>query len=280
VALCPSGALAQGISPIHIVPVVAHTTGAGDPPTYWVSDVTIHNPNDVPVMVALAYAPEGVANQFEQITPIFAQIPANGTIAMQDILSTVFNVSGNVKGAMVIDAGYLYPLGNPEGTGVLVTSRTYNTGDPSGTFGQTVSSASLFMNFTALPSVVTGARLDARYRSNLGVVNISPEEVVVYWSALASDGQVVASGSKTMPQLSMSQWSFADLGIPSQAGPVTLRLWLDESDVTPDPCAVLFANGFIAYVSKVDGNPLGTGDAELLYAIPTSIPGCWLDELF
>ncbi len=278
--LWPVAALAQSISSLNVIPVVAHTSGAGDPPTQWVSDVTIHNPNDFPVTVAMAFAAEGVANQFEQVTPILVQVPASRTIAMEDILASLFNITTNLKGALLIDAGYLYPLGNPEGAGVLVTSRTYNTGSPSGTFGQTVSSASLFINFTGLPSVVTGTRLDARYRSNLGILSISPEEVMVHWSAIAADGQVIASGSKTMPQFTMIQWSFSELGIPTQSGPITLRLWLDESDVTADPCAELFANGFVAYVSKVDGNPEGTGDAELLFAIPTSVPSCWLDELF
>lgn len=275
-----TGAIAQTLSRIHVVPVVAHTTGAGDPPTNWVSDVTVHNPNDFPMTAAMVFAEEGVPNQFDQVIPILFQIQANGTTTMEDVLASVFNVSSNLKGAVLIDVGYLFPLGNPEGAGILVTSRTYNTGDPRGTFGQTVPSASAFLNFTGHPSVVTAARYDARYRSNLGVLNISPEDVVVHWAALAANGEILASGSRTMPEMSMIQWSFSQLGIPTRSGPLTLRLWLDEADVTPDPCAVLFANGFVAYVSKVDGNPEGTGDAELLFAVPTSIPDCWLDELY
>jgi len=272
--------IAQTVSSIHVVPVVAHTTGAGDPPTYWLSDLTIHNPNESAVTVAVAFGAEGVENRFEQITPVILQIAAGSTLAYEDVLASLFEVTDNLKGVLLIDAGYIYSLGNPPGTGVLVTSRTYNTGDPRGTFGQTVPSASLSMNFTDASSIVTGARFDDRYRSNLGIVNVSPESVLIYWEAFDADGQSIGSGSKTMLAFSMGQWSFSDLGIGSQQGPITLRLWMDSANVTPDPCATLFANGFIAYVSKVDGNPNGTGDGELLQAVPMSVPGCWLDELF
>jgi len=44
--------------------------------------------------------------------------------------------------------------------------------------------------------------------------------------------------------------------------------------VFPDPCATQFPNMFIAYVSKVDGNPDGTGDAEFIYAAPTDPYRC------
>jgi hypothetical protein len=90
---------------------------------------------------------------------------------------------------------------------------------------------------------------------------------------------VIKSGSLDLPTLSMRQWSFSSLGIGNQTGPLTLELWLDPEDVWPDPCAELLTNGFIAYVSKADGNPDGTGDAECIFAIPTQVPGCWLDEL-
>jgi hypothetical protein len=48
----------------------------------------------------------------------------------------------------------------------------------------------------------------------------------------------------------------------------------DQADVLPDPCATQFPNMFIAYVSKVDGNPQGTGDAEFIYAAPTEPYNC------
>ena len=63
-----------------------------------------------------------------------------------------------------------------------------------------------------------------------------------------------------------------DLGLQQTQGTLRVELWLDPLDVTPDVCAVDWHNAFIAYVSKVDGNPQGTGDAEFLPAIPKEFP--------
>jgi len=45
-ALLPQAAGAQDYPNTYLLPVVAHTAGTGNPPTYWVSDVTLYNPND------------------------------------------------------------------------------------------------------------------------------------------------------------------------------------------------------------------------------------------
>lgn len=58
------------------------------------------------------------------------------------------------------------------------------------------------------------------------------------------------------------------------AGPLTVELWLDPASQTPDPCNVDFPNMFVGYVSKVDGNPDGTGDGEFIYAAPTDELDC------
>jgi len=51
-AALPAGA--QVISDVHILPVVAHAPGAGDPPTSWVSDGVVHNPTAFTLTVGLA----------------------------------------------------------------------------------------------------------------------------------------------------------------------------------------------------------------------------------
>ena len=79
---------------------------------------------------------------------------------------------------------------------------------------------------------------------------------------------------RTLQPASVSQWSFQQLGVPKQDGPLTVELWMHPDDVLPDPCATQFPNMFIAYVSKVDGNPDGTGDAEFIYAAPHEPYSC------
>jgi hypothetical protein len=72
----------------------------------------------------------------------------------------------------------------------------------------------------------------------------------------------------------MRQWSFASLGVGKNNGPMTVDLWLDSASATPNPCDADMPNGFMAYVSKVDGNPDGTGDGEFIYAVPGEIEFC------
>ena len=54
-----------------------------------------------------------------------------------------------------------------------------------------------------------------------------------------------------------------------------MELWLDADDASQDPCAGLFANGFFAYVSKVDNL---TGDAEFDLCVPHEAFYCPEDE--
>jgi hypothetical protein len=69
----------------------------------------------------------------------------------------------------------------------------------------------------------------------------------------------------------MNQWSFRSLGVPSVIeGPLTVELWLDPEDIPGDPCQLEEDDLviFVAYATKVDGNPTGSGDGEFIYATP------------
>jgi hypothetical protein len=121
----------------------------------------------------------------------------------------------------------------------------------------------------------TGARNDDDFRSNLGIVGLSLfEEIQVHYRIQAADGSVLAEGVKTIPTATVRQWSFAQLGVGHVPGTLTVELWLDPASQTPDPCNVDFPNMFVGYVSKVDGNPDGTGDGEFIYAAPTDELDC------
>ncbi len=164
---------------------------------------------------------------------------------------------------------------NPAGAEILATTRTYNTGSPDGTYGQTVPALGWVINAAATPSYVTGARNDSRFRSNLGIASLAFfTQLTINYKVMDATGATVAEGAKTMAPSSMSQWSFAELGVPTADGPLTVELKMNPADVFPDPCATQAPNMFIAYVSKVDGNPDGTGDAEFIYAAPMDPYDC------
>lgn len=266
----------------HIVPVVAKTAGAGIPPTSWQSDLVIHNVNGYAKKVGLLYLPfdspnePPVDDQGRTIFPVVLTLEARETKLIEDVLGSLFNISGSSKGALFISAGEEdFPENAPppeEENLLLVTTRTYNVGDPRGTYGQTVAPNWLLHNGSAAPSFVTGVRHGGRYRSNLGIVNLSFQPIRVHYKVLAADGTVMAQGSKDLPKLSGTQMSFSQLGVSQTSQALTVELWLDPESITPDPCLADWVNQFVAYVSKVDGNPEGTGDAEFIWAVPRDFP--------
>ena len=188
----------------------------------------------------------------------------------EDVLAELFGYSQDAKGALLVTCAADFGLPNPEDTDLVATTRTYDVSSPVGTYGQTVPANGELANLTGSPSFVTGARNNADFRSNLGIVNQALDEVTVHYRIIAADATVLAEGSEDLPSLSMRQWSFRSLGVGTAEGPLTVDLWLDPDDVSPDPCADFVAS-FLAYVSKVDQR---TQDAEFMYAAPFRIPDC------
>jgi hypothetical protein len=184
------------------------------------------------------------------------------------------DITGSV--VVTVDNQLMPGANNPEGSEILATSRTYNTGDPAGTFGQTVPATGEVINAAPTKSIVTGAINSDRFRSNLGAMNMTfIDSVRIKYRVLDASGSVVAEGMKTIEPASVSQWSFRSLGVPKTDSPLTVEMWMHPDDVLEDPCAVNFPVMFIGYVSKVDGNPEGTGDAEFIYAAPNDPYDCF-----
>jgi len=76
---------------------------------------------------------------------------------------------------------------------------------------------------------------------------------------------------KDLGVMDMNQWSFRNLGVPRVIeGPLTVELSLDPEDIAGDPCQIEEDDYvmFVAYATKVDGNPAGSGDGEFIYATP------------
>jgi hypothetical protein len=268
-----SPAAAQQLAHSQFIPVVARTAGVGG--TQWVTDVSVYNATDETLEVGTQFLPANRANVFNPTFPTRFTLAPRETKVFEDVLATLFGYDTEAMGSVVFTVDDTLILGNPDGARILASTRVYNVGDPAGTFGQTVPALSLGINASGTPSIVTGVRHDARFRSNLGIVNMALlSELRIHYRVRSEDGSVVKEGMRTLLPSSMSQYSFSSLGVPQTEGPLTVELWLDAGDVLPDPCATQFPNMFMAYVSKVDGNPDGTGDAEFLYAAPTQPYDC------
>jgi hypothetical protein len=266
---------AQEIAHTQFFPILARTSGAGG--TQWVSDLTVHNMVDSQVVVGVQFLEADKANVFNPSFPDRFTLAARETLAIEDVLNELFGYDTNIKGAMIVTVdNQLVPgAGNPAGSEILATTRTYNTGDPAGTFGQTVPAIGWVINAAPTKSIVTGAINSTRFRSNLGAMNMTfLDDLRIKYRVLDGAGDVVAEGMKTLHPASVSQWSFQNLGVPKQDGPLTVEMWMHPDDVLADPCATNFPTMFIGYVSKVDGNPDGTGDAEFIYAAPNDPYDC------
>ena len=266
-------AAGQQVSDFQFFPIVARTAGVGG--TQWVSDLTIYNPHDFALTVGLQFFPADQANVFNPSLPTRIVLDPGETVILEDVLHGLFGYDTDVKGALLTSSDHDLIPANPEDDDYAAVTRTYNVGSPLGTFGQTVPALDSTYNPAWWPSIATGARNDARFRSNLGIVNLSLyEEIQVHYRILAADGSPLVEGVKPIPTASVRQWSFAQLGVGRVSGPLTVELWLDPASQMPDPCNVDFPNMFVGYVSKVDGNPSGTGDGEFIYAAPTEELDC------
>lgn len=266
--LLAASAAAQTTHDFAVIPVTAHASGLNG--TRWVTDLTLYNPHDYELSVGLQFQKADTwLLPINLIASRHTIVLAPGeTRILEDLLPTVFELDGDVKGWVLVAT--LPPhLPNPMGSRVYIATRIYNVGGEEGTYGQTVPAALVDeANVGWGSSFVTGARNDGSFRSNLGVVCLS-SAVTVHYRVFSADGSVVASGEIDGLQFSMHQVSFEELGVGTVDGPLTVELWLDPADATPDPCSVPFADpigAFFAYVSKVDNL---TGDAEFLPTIPS-----------
>ena len=273
-ALCAAAPVhAQEIAHSQFFPILARTAGAGG--TRWVTDMTIHNMTSSQLIVGTQFLIADQANIFNPSFPNRFNLAPRETRLIEDVLNELYGYTTDIKGSMLVTVDPSLIPGNPTGAEILATTRTYNTGDPAGTFGQTVPALSWAINAAATTSVVTGVINSTRFRSNLGIMSMSLlASIKVHYRVLDGGGGTVTQGMKTMQPASVSQWSLQSLGVPKSDGPLTIELWMDPSDVLPDPCATNFPNMFMAYVSKVDGNPNGTGDAEFIYAAPNDPYSC------
>lgn len=264
----------QEISDTQAFPGVARLAGA--PPSQWVSDVVVSNPNDHQIEIGLQFLPERTTHTLFDLTFDYRETLAPGeTRLFEDVLGTVFGYTTDIKGVLIVTCSdeFLMSSSNGEDARIVATMRTYDVSSPVGTYGQTIPSNGEVTAFTGSPSYLTGARNDSRFRSNLGLINVSfTNEVTIHYRFRRADSQIIQEGSKTLGSLSMRQWSFNALGVGAVEGPIMVELWLDSDDVSPDPCVEFpFANAFVAYVSKVDSD---TQDGEFIYAAPSEIPYC------
>jgi PKD repeat protein len=229
----------------YLVPGVAHLPGAGG--STWRSDLAVVNPGttDADLTLTLLDHDTGVT------TTAHRTLAAGTSEEWVDLLVSVLGLqpSAQVKGLLAVASSE--PL--------AISCRTYNQETVTRTFGQNLPA------LTAADALAGGAdgvvphvKRNARFRTNLGVVNLGPEEATVEVRLFDASGDQVGSiGSLTLPGGNWRQQNDV-LG------------WVGAGDqeiayarVTPSPASALVW----VYASLVDN---ATGDPTTVIAVVPS----------
>jgi hypothetical protein len=196
-------AIAQFAAPGGAIPVVANNPGLQG--TFWRSDVSVLNINDVDTSIVLVLLPEIRNGQpvFETMGTDPISLPAGSQLTMTNIVQSVFGL---------IDKKGVLSVFTTTGAPVVMSSRVYTFGADGGSFGQDVHSI-----LAANTAWASGLRHDSFYRTNVGVaLPGSPaigQTVVFTIEVYDDDGSLVGSGFLNFDQAGLQQRSFSAFGV-------------------------------------------------------------------
>ena len=271
-----------------IVPVVAATPGLEN--SNWRSDVEILNVDTVAIDVAMVLLPSYSSSNaywyldmqnhlggrqedgFGHVDARLKDIPPGRAVILEDIVKTVWGEGR--KGALLVyafEAGSFSATTPPGGRPrrIIVTSRTY-TQSTSGqgseartlTYGQQIPGIPWYdyidpnLKEEGFSSVTfTGVREDARFRTALGLVNISDllTSIQVKITLKAADGTVLKEHPVVLGplvQVQYDQFVTGVLGLDAQQQYTNLTVTVEATGwqgTAAEPTPAL-----IAYVSRVD----------------------------
>jgi hypothetical protein len=213
---------------------------AGNGGTFFRSDITIVNYRPADQRIRLQWLPQDVSGGSG--APIEITIAASSGIASEDFVTNVMQKSG--LGAILVTA--IDSIGNFDSRAQLVGTSRIWTPQPGtgGTTSQSLPSISTG-DISSTTLGILGARRDARYRTNVGIVNFSPD-VQTY--------QVVVFGSfgSEVRQIDVQPFSMVLFGVTGAASTTPLQIQVQNKTTTAPQSA------FVAYASSVDNI---TGDA-------------------
>lgn len=174
---------------VSVVAAAARTKGAGG--SKWVTDLSIANPGEVATRVTV-HAQRWQANSVNP-EPRSWNLTAGTSLELRDVLASAFSIDGNATLRIESDLP------------VVTISRTYND-TSNGTFGQFARALPLGH---AIGDEVVGHLLmledSPRFRTNIGVANLSDHEVSVEVEVIAADGSSIGAEILDLPPLKTIQ---------------------------------------------------------------------------
>jgi len=221
-----------------LIPAAGAQPGNGG--TFFRSDITIINYRGADQRIRLQWLPQDVSGAGG--AAIETTIAASSGIASEDFVTNVMQKSG--LGAILVTA--IGATGLFDSSAQLVATSRIWSPQPgsSGTTSQALPSISTG-DISSSTVAVLGARRDARYRTNVGIVNVSTD---------VQSFQVVVFGSfgTEVRQVDVQPQSMVLFGVTGPAS--TTPLQIQVQNVT----TVSRSAAFVTYASSVDNV---TGDA-------------------
>ncbi len=221
-----------GVTPTtRYIPAGARAPGSND--TFWVTDVAVANMTNAVATFNVAYLPKDQANS--NPLNVSAILEPGTQLIARDVFDELFDLA-RANGAL------RFVTSHPD---VKVTSRTFNSGSDVGTFGQFIPALERASALTAgTPGALAQLQENAEFRTNIGLLNITPNEIEVEIRLFYGDGALAGSVQPTLLPFEMVQYNqiFGDSLVDS--GYAIVRVLSADGEV-------------LAYASVVDN---GSGD--------------------
>ncbi len=227
-----------------VVPAAAHTPGVGS--TYWMTDLSIHNPQFDPLPVRIFFLPTGQDNSTAPEMDL--EIEPWETYNLWDVLGEYgFDAEGTGAFLIVTDSSRIH-CDSEDDCSFFVTSRTYtpDPGSAAGEYGQGIP------GFTAAEGLDVASYAFAlgilndgdTFRTNVGAASWTPAWTTVGYDVQDAQGNVVDSVEFDVPPFGHVQHRLAE---PVMGGTVVFYI-VDGPDN-----ALVFP--YASVVSQETGDP-------------------------
>ncbi|MBI2215280.1 MAG: hypothetical protein HYU52_16645 [Acidobacteria bacterium] len=224
---------AAAIESVYVIPAAAHVRGLAG--SEWMTDLVLHNPGSAAVTIDVALVRSGAAALVASgLETLGAAVVAPGqTVLLADLLGSA--LSADASGALILS-----------GTGPFTaTSRTY-VERPDGTRGTAISVARVFIDESEPSALLSGVRVEGRYRTNIGIFALADGE-----DRLEIE---VTIGGAVIQRLVVPAGTFAHAQLPVES--------TGGSGVATATVGIVAGQGFAtAYASVIDN---GSDDATLI----------------
>jgi hypothetical protein len=238
----PVGLAARELTSAYVVTAVANKAGVAG--TDWHSDLTIYNPQSVPLPLVLQFLPSGRSNSSSVPTVTFDVAPWE-TLNLWDVLGpNGFSARGSTGALLVYADDQKVTCSGPScDFAVFVRTYTLNPEAAGGEFGQSVPGfpANLGLDYSVI-AYLPQLSDDSDFRTNLGVASWTDAMVRVRVDLQDAAGNVIDSRDHWVPPFGHIQWRL-ERGVTGGTAAVYIADGPGDAMVYPYASVVNWATG-------------------------------------